>query len=163
MTYTKSYSSTSTYTKSRARTVMNKALDDIFGLCVRDFITKDKALQWYDDLLYVLSKEAANFFEIQFKSSSIKHCGIRYEVSDNGYIYENSESGGIDYYSLPQNTKVSLFLSLRPNSPKYNEVLLELDNRGWGTNGKALESSMIRERAYSKDGYGLVRNKVGNW
>lgn len=163
MTYTKSYSRTSTYTESRARTVMNKALDDIIGLCIRDFITKDKAIKWYEDILYVLSKEAANYFEIQFKSSSIKQCGIRYEVSDDGYIYENSESGGIDYYSLPHDTEVSLFLSLRSYSAKYNEVLQELSNRGWGKNGKALESSMVRERSYSKNGYGLVRNKVGDW
>lgn len=164
MTYTQSYSRTSTYIYSRARVVMNKALDDIIGLCAIGFITKDTALKWYEDILYVLSKEAADFFEIQLISSSLKQCGIRYEVSDNGYIYEDSESGGIDYYGLHNDTQVSLFLKLRTNSPNYYEVLQELENnRGWGTNGKALENSIVGDRAYSKDGYGLVRNKVGQW
>lgn len=163
MTYTQSYSRTSTYTEARARVVMEKFFDDIVGLFSRDLITKDKALKWHEDILYVLSKEAAEFFEIQFNSSTLNQCGIRYKVSDDGYIYENSESGGIDYFNLPNDTKVSLFLSLRPSSAKYNEVLQELSNRGWGTNGKALENSMVRDRSYSKDGYGLVRNKVGDW
>jgi hypothetical protein len=164
MTYTQSYSRTSTYTDSRACVVMKKALNDIIGLFTTDLITKDTALKWYKDILYVLSKEAADFFEIQFRSSSLEQCGIRYEISDDGYIYEDSESGGIDYYGLPNDTQVYLFLKIRTNSPNYDEVLQELENnRGWGTNGKALENSIVRDRAYSKDGYGLFRNKVGQW
>lgn len=164
MTYTKSYSRTSTYTYSRACVVMNKALDDIIGLCATKFITKDQALKWYEDILYVLSKEAADFFEIQLRSSSLEQCGIRYEVSDDGYIYEESESGGIDYYGLPNDTQAFLFLKLRTNSANYSEVIEELqNNRGWGTKGEALDNAIVRERAYSKDGYGLVRNKVGTW
>lgn len=163
MTYTQSYSSSSTFTESRARFVMDKFLDDILGLHGRGFITQEKALKWYRDVLYVLSKESADYFEVQFSSSANSECGLRYQISDDGYIYEDSESGGIDFYSLPNNIQASLFLSLRTNSKKYDEVLTELKERGWGTNGKSLEGNSVRDRAYSKSGYGLVRNKVGNW
>lgn len=163
MSNTISSSRTSTYTEARARAVMNKVLEDLMGLYGRDLISKEQALKWYFDILYVLSKEAADFFEIQFKSSFVKQNGLRYEISDDGSIYEDSKSGGIDYYSLPDNVKVSLFLSLRTEAAKYFEVYEELLRRGWGTNGKTLEDSWVRDRAYSKDGYGLIRNKVGNW
>lgn len=163
MTYTQSQSKTSTYTEARARCVMNKFLDDIVGLCGRGLMTQKEALRWYNDVLYVLSKEAADYFEVQIDSSEHEECGIRYQVSDDGFIYEDTASGGIDFYSFPEETQANLFLSLRQGAKKYEEVIAELRDRGWSTDGSPLEGTSIRDRAYSKDGYGLVRNKVGNW
>jgi hypothetical protein len=142
---------------------MDKVLDDIVGLFARGFITKQRAIDWYQDLLYILSKEAAEFFELQCSTPSGQRVGLRYVVTDNGQIYEDRDSGGLDYFVLPHGTIVSLFVELRTASRHYFDVLEELARRGWDTNGRQLNGTVTRERAYSKGGYGVTRHRVGGW
>jgi hypothetical protein len=153
----------STYSEARARHAMDKVLDDIVGLFARGFITKQCALDWYGDLLYILSQETAEFFELQCSTPGGRLVGLRYVVTDDGRIYEDRDSGGLDYFALPDRTMVSLFVHLRRDSRNYRDVLEELGRRGWGTNGRQLDGTLTRERAYSKDGYGVTRNRVGDW
>lgn len=162
-TYTATGSRSSTYSEARARYVMDKVLDDIVGLFARSFITKQTALDWYRDVYYILSKEAAEFFELQFSTLGSRRVGLRYVVTDDGQIYEDSDSGGLDYFALPDGITVLLFVRLRTYSRNYRDVVQELCRRGWGTNGRELDGTLTRERAYSKDGYGVTRNRVGDW
>jgi hypothetical protein len=142
---------------------MDKVLDDIVGLFARGFITKQRAIDWYQDLLYILSKEAAECFELQCSTPSGRRVGLRYVVTDDGQIYEDHDSGGLDYFAFPDGTAVNLFVALRMASRNYCDVLEELVRRGWATNGHQLNGPVTRERAYSKDGYGVTRHRVGGW
>jgi hypothetical protein len=142
---------------------MDKVLDDIVGLFARGFISKQRALDWYQDLLYILSQEAAAFFELQCSLPGGRWVGLRYIITDDGQIYEDSDSGGIDYFALPNGTMVNLFVELRTSARHYRDVLAELERRGWGTNGHQLDDTVMRERAYAKEGYGVTRYRIGGW
>src|SRR5712671_4890640 len=62
--------------------------------------------------------------------------------------YEDSDSGGVDYFALPDGTMVNLFVELRTYARHYRDVLAELGRRGWSTNGRQLDGTVTRERAY---------------
>jgi len=154
---------TGTYTEARARQVIGKVYEDFLGMLSANLIEKSEADRWRTDLLYIASQEALSFFEIQFIKPDGTQVGLRYELDDSGNIYLNDDSGGIDYYDLPKGTRASIFVELRDTAYKYQEVLRELiQNRGWGS-GAALEGSSTFDRAYSSSGYGLNRNRIGQW
>lgn len=162
-TFTATGTRSSTYSEARARSVMDKVLDDIVGLFARGFIAKQRAIDWYQDLLYILSQEAAALFELQCTLPGGRRVGLRYVITDDGQIYEDSDSGGLDYFALPDGTTVNLFVELRTYARHYRDVLAELGRRGWSTNGRQLDGTVTRERAYTKEGYGVTRHRVGGW
>jgi len=162
-TYAVTTTRTNTYTEARARYVMEKVLDDIIGLFSRGLITKERALSWHADLSYIISMKAMDFFEIQLRTPGGSTPGLRYELTDDGQLYEDTDSGGIDFFLLPTGTTAGLFVSLRENSPNAAAVRSQLQANGWGTNGHKLDGTIVRERAYSSDGFGVTRNRVGDW
>jgi hypothetical protein len=158
-TYTES--SSSTYTESRARVVMRKVFADLLGITSRGFLALDRAQRWVDEIKYCLDKEAVEFFEIQFRLPSGESKGLQYEVSDDGTLSEDSRSGGMDYFDLPDGTKVHLVVRLK--STHRHLVVPQLTLWGWGFNGTMLEGQVVRDHAYSKSGYGMIRKRVGEW
>ena len=80
---------------------------------------------------------------------------------DDGTVAEDASTGKIDYFDLPDGTVVSLLAV--PRQGKLETILPELAARGWGQNGRALPGDGTRDSAYSKDGYGLQRMKIGEW
>jgi hypothetical protein len=154
---------TNTYTDARAYYVMGKVYENLIGLMSRGLITKTRVDNIRSDILYLLSKGALDFFELQFcKSNGSKLGGIHYKAISNGYIYSDEESGGFDFWSLPNETRVILFVNLDYNSKYIQEVEKQLEKWGWGT-GKRLEGDTTYLKSYSKDGYGFKENKVGIW
>jgi hypothetical protein len=63
---------------------------------------------------------------------------------------------------LPAGTSAALFVDLDDGARAIATVRAYIRARGWGT-GNAVEGDPVRDRAYSKDGYGLTRGKVGAW
>lgn len=158
-TYSSSYSSS--WSEARARAVMDKVLDDLLGMALRGLVTKAQAVKWTEELLYALDCQAAEAFEFKFQLPCGKEKAIRFQVSDDGSLTNDSESGGIDYYDLPEGTATNLVLKPRADARKLDTLLDYLSRRGWGTNGVMLTGSGILDKAYSKQGFGLVRTKVG--
>ncbi len=159
-TYTTTY--TSTYTEARAIAVMVNVLEDIVVLAEARLITYERAKRWVEDILYLMKAKVLNFFELQcYSSAGTRIGGYKYTVSDDGTLHENSNSGGIDPYDLPDGCKVGLYADIDHSKSNIQEVMSELANRGWGTNGSALEGEMTYERSYSRNNFGLKRYKIG--
>jgi hypothetical protein len=138
---------------------MKKVTDDLIGLTYFNTISIETVMDWRNDILYMMKKRALKEFEIQFSKGSPK--GYRYTVSSSGYIYANDKSGGIDYYLYPSDVNIKMFYKLDESSPNYDEVFNELTkNRGVGTNGKSLKGNYDRDKTYSKDNYGVIRERI---
>jgi hypothetical protein len=85
----------------------------------------------------------------------------RYDVNTWGLITSGDKSGGINYFDFPASTKVGLFAQLDKGSPSYLTVLKELtENRGWGTNGSAMDGNATRERNYVSNSLQLSRSVI---
>lgn len=163
-TYTNSYSQTNTYTEARAQHIMDKIYDDTLGMWNAGLITKAQSENWRKDLLYLLNKQVLHKFEFQFrKPNGDEIGGLRQIVRDDNSILDDDDSGGNDFFNLPMNTNASLVVMLDSNSKNYNEANEELKKRGWGNNGKGLTGNAQAHGNYSKDGYGVNINKIGEW
>jgi hypothetical protein len=62
---------------------------------------------------------------------------------------------------LSAGTKANIVVTYRDDVEP--DVRAEMRRRGWGPGGVSLAGNATRERAYSKEGYGLIRSKVGDW
>ncbi len=158
MTYTATATQTNTMTEARVRVVMQKVAANLNAFVVAGLITVERARKWVDDLTYLQVEGQLEFFELQLAGRSF---GLRYTVSADGSIHQDSASGGIDVYGLAADTPVQLFAGTKLPRPDY--VQGELERRGWHFNGKKLEAPESEQRAFSSNGYGLVRSKLGTW
>lgn len=162
-TSTATVSRTSTYTEARVRYVMDKVFDDLVTIAVREFASIELLSAWSNDIRAVLNLQAAEFFEIQLTKPDGKSVAIRYAVVDDGSIIEDEESGGQNLFALPNGTSVRIVIRLRDSATKREAALAYLKRRGWGTNGTVLQGESTGDRGYSKDGYGVRRQRIGNW
>lgn len=162
MASTQTYSRSSTFSEARVVAVMHKVLADLVGLAATGMIDEDTAEKWHEELEFILLRRGATYFQFQFRLPSGSRAGLTYRVSDDGSLSEDSDSGGVDWFDLPKGTKASLFLHVNEESPHLAEVRSFMSRRGWGA-GSVVEGTGTRERAYSKDGFGLVRERVGAW
>jgi hypothetical protein len=164
MTQSYTRSATNTYTEARVAYVMDKVQDDLYLACTRGFIDSDTANGWRADLAEVLNLQAVDFFEIQFTKPGGALCALRYTVQSDGLVLEDRPSGGFDLYSLPDRTKVGLTIRLVKEPQRRRRAALDyLNSQGWSSNGAMAEGDGADDRAYSRDGYGVRRKKVGAW
>lgn len=151
---------TSTFTESRARTVFSKIYADIVALEMRGFITKADSAEWQEILLYALSKNALTKYQICLtKPDSSKEAFI-YVVSDDGSISGNDASGGINFHAYPETTSASILISRKESLNSDQNWLDLLKKHGWVSGGKYLEGTVIKEKSFSKDGFGITRSRV---
>jgi hypothetical protein len=144
--------------------VMDKVQDDLYVASARGFIASETANAWRADLAGVLNLQAVDFFEFQFTKPGGAKCALRYTVQSDGLVLEDRPSGGFDLWLLPDGTKVGIVLRLVKEPPRRHKAGLEfLKSQGWSFNGVTLDGDGTDERAYSKDGYGVRRKKVGDW
>jgi hypothetical protein len=127
-----------------------------------DIISFDAAVHWTEDLTFVLRHQAAHGFQVQLTKPNGSRIALDYRVSSDGSISESSTAGGIDYYALPARTRATLFVEINYEASAIAAVLAYTARRGWGT-GTAVEGDAVRDRAYSKDGYGVIRGRIGDW
>ena len=157
MSGTSTRTQTSTYTEARARYVLQKAFDDLVALMTNGFITKDTALEWYRVTKHIADMEALLIFQLKMKVGDQVVKAWQYEVSSDGTLLEDSESGGLAFDDVPSNSKVSICLKLSEDSVKNAKAWEYLRSQGWGE-GQLLKDGMKQDRAFSKDGYGLRRS-----
>ena len=111
----------------------------------------------------MLEQETLEYFEIQLIKPNGEMPALRYYVKADNSLNTDSASGNLGLYALPAETKARLFAHMNETSPNYRKVHDELHtNRGWGT-GKHAEGDTEKHHSYSKEGYGVERNKIGNF
>lgn len=155
------FTGTDTYSVSDVKAVMQNTFEDIVGFANRSFITFDRAKTIIDDLTYILKNKALSSFEIQLSKGGSRFQSYRYEVGVAGYLTSGDASGGINYWALPADTQVQVYAKLDKESASYNAVLNELhNNRGWGSNGTAMEGSAQAEKSYVSNSLQLKRSVI---
>lgn len=158
-TYT--FTGTDTYSVSDVKAVMQNTFEDIVGFANRGFISYDRAKGFIEDLTYILKNKTLKAFEIQLSQAGTRYKSYRYVVGVAGYISSGDLSGGINYWSLPSGTVVQLYAELDNDSAAYSTVLQELqNNRGWGSNGSAMEGNSQTERSYVSNSLQLKRSVI---
>ncbi len=161
LTYTESQ--TNTFSEARVHAVMHKTLSDFMVLAASGLVSQEAMLSWHEDLTFFLVHKAAEMFQVRFRSPSGADRALNYRISDDGSLSEDSESGGIDYFTFERGTRVSLTVKLRTQSPHIEKVRRYMTEHGWGNNGQFLEGQTARDRAYSKENFGFIREQVGVW
>jgi hypothetical protein len=154
-------SRTTTMTEARVRAVMYKVSANFTAIVVAGHIKTESTRKWAEDLTYLQVAEALRYFELQIRTPSGHRFGLRYTVSADGSIQQDSASGGIDWHGIPLGTTVGLYAHLCDGIP--SSVWEELGRRGWGFNGQRLEAPESEARAFSSGGYGVTRVKLGVW
>lgn len=162
MTITFTTSRTNTFTDARLRAVMPEVGTDFYALAGASIISFETAVRWTEELTFILQHQAARGFRIQLTHPSGHKIALDYRVSSDGSVRESSTGGGIDYYLLPAGTSAILFVDLDESARAIQTVRTYIRERAWGT-GNAVEGDPVRDRAYSKDGYGVIRGKIGVW
>jgi Bacterial HORMA domain family 1 len=163
VTATYTASQTSTFSEARARDVMRRVLGDFMSVASAGLIERETILGWHEDVEYAVLHEAVHTFQLQFTRPDGKRPALSYEVRDDGTVLEASRAGGLDLYALPPGTTVSICIVYRQNARKLEEVRAYLARRRWEGGGALIEGNSSRDRAYSKNGFGITRNKVGDW
>ena len=155
-------SQTNSFTEARLRAVLPEVGADFTNMAGAGIISIAVAQHWTEELAFVLQRQAAREFQIQLSCPGYAPIALDYRVSSDGTVRESGRAGGIDYYGLPSGTTATLFVDLDENSRNIMEVRLYTSQRGWGV-GSAVAGDPVRDRVYSKDGYGVIRGKIGTW
>lgn len=158
-TYTRS--SSNTFTEARAKYVLGKIFDDFNGILFRGFKNQDdeKTIKWRDDVQFILENNALEHFELHFKTAT-QTWALRYEVDQYGGIYRDDNSGGIDFFNIPDSAYISIIVKHDNSNETVNEYLRR---RGWVSGGNFIAASAINDRSYSKNGFGVNRKKFGDF
>jgi hypothetical protein len=156
-------SRTDTFTEARLAAVMPEVGADFYAMASAGLITLATAQSWTEELTFILKHRAAQRFQIQLHCPDRATIALDYQVRSDGTVHESGTGGGIDYFALPAGTYAGLLVTLDDKAPYAATVRAYIVQRGWGTDGQAVPGDPVRDRAYSKDGYGVVRGKVGNW
>lgn len=154
------FSGTDSYSVADVKTVMQNTYEDIIGFANKGMISYKTAESWIEDLSYILNQKVLDFFELQLYSSTgtwLK--SYRYSANSFGYLSSGSSSGGINYYSIPDGSKVKLYAKLDSGKGNYQSVNDELNRRGWGI-GSASEGSQTYERSYVSNSLELKRSVI---
>lgn len=155
MTGTATRSYTNTYSEARARIVMLEVGADFYALASANLISFDVAQKWTEELSFVLLQQTVRGFQIQLRRPGSSTIALDYRVSSDGSVLESSMAGGINYYALPAGTTAGLVVDLNYEARNIAVVKRYIGERGWGTNGQAVEGPVVRDRVYSKDGFGV--------
>lgn len=150
-----------TMTEARVRTVMQKVSANFAALVIKRHLSGENACKWAKDLTYLQVAKALDYFEVQIQTPTGHRFGLRYTVSADGSLQQDSASGGLDLYGIPTSASVRLYAHLYDGIPR--AVVDELARRGWSFDGKRLDAAESEQRAFSTDGYGLTRAKLGVW
>lgn len=160
-TYTASRSST--FSEARAREVMRDVLGDFMNVASRGLRPRDTLQTWHEEVQHAVLQEVVELFELQFTMPDGTRAALRYTVRDDGTIAGGARAGGVDFFALPEGTRVGLFMVYRAGAKNLESVQAYLRARGWGSGGVLVTGETVRDRSFSKDGFGVARDKVGDW
>jgi hypothetical protein len=154
---------TNTYTDARLWAVMPEVGADFYALASASIIPLETAKKWTEELTVILQHQGAHGFQIQLKCAGRLPIALDYRVSSDGSVSQSGIAGGIDYNALPTGTYATLFVDLNFQAPKIATVQAYIQQRGWGTDGQAVQGEAVRDRVYSREGYGVIRGRIGTW
>jgi hypothetical protein len=154
-------SESDSYTESRALYVMGKVYDDFHSIAGRGFtgFSSRYLTSMKEDIFYLMTQKVLKMFQIQFTHGS-KEWAVEYTVSSDGSIQVDRDSGGIDYWQIPQ--AASLRIVARWDRSK-SRVEAEMERRGWTGSASWVTGKVISDGGYSKSGFGLYKNRIGSW
>lgn len=160
MTFTASAtrSATVAITETRVRAVLRQLNVDLYAAAAAELVDRSRTDGWYDDLSYMLLKNALSYFELRVVDDAEVVAAWRYVVSSDGSLTQTDQGGGINFYAFSRTASVRLVIQRRTGLPK--AVSAEIDRRGWTNKVASLGGAMTQERTYSKDGYGVVRHSL---
>jgi hypothetical protein len=156
-------SRTNTFTDPRLRAVMPEVGADFYALAGAQIISLAVAQRWTEELTFILQHEAAHGFQVQLTCPDGRRIALDYRVSSDGSIRQSGTAGGVDYYALPVGTHAFLFVDLNFNAVKIAVIQAYIRQRGWVLDAQPVQGEAVRDRVYSKDGYGVIRGKIGVW
>lgn len=162
MSATYTASQTSTFSEARARAVMRRVLGDFMNVASAGLIGRERIQGWYEELEYAVLHEVVDTFQLQLTKPGGERLGVSYTIRDDGTILEDSKAGGLDFQNFPPKTSVTLCLSYRPGAKHLEKVRTYFRERGW-TNGSLIDGLVSRDRAFSRDGFGIARGTLGDW
>lgn len=161
--FTSTASRTNTFTDARLRAIMPEVGADFYAMASAGIITIAVAQNWAEELTFILQHQAAHGFQVQLTYPNGQRVALVYRVSSDGSIRESGTAGGIDYYALPTGTWAFLFVDINFAAAKIATVQTYIRQRGWVLDAQPVQGDVVRDRAYSKDGYGVIRGKIGTW
>jgi hypothetical protein len=143
---------------------MGKIFDDFHSISFRGFYFIENNPSWLqkmkEDIFFVMTEKALEKFQIQFHDTNQNSWAVEYEVKSDGSIFQDSESGGIDYWEIPANASINIIMDRDVENKKVTDYL---NLRGWGTGGQFVEGDFIDDGAYSKNGFGTTKGRRGAW
>ncbi len=162
MSETFTVSNTETYTVVNVKAVMQNTYEDILGFANRKLVDYSRIKLWIEDIVYLLNKRILRSFEIQlYDLNGVIFKSYRYDVNTYGFINSGSSSGGINYFEIPDGTKLGLFADIDFTHTKIEEVKEYLyEQRGWGNSGFAMQGNSSFERSHSSGSLELKRYVV---
>lgn len=163
MSATYTVSQSSTFSEARAREVMRHVLGDFMSTASTGLIARETIQSWHEDVEYAVLHEVVELFELQFTMPDGRRRALRYTVRDDGTVLESAKAGGVDFFALPRDSRVGLCLTYRAGARNIDKVQAYLRGRGWGSSGSLVGGAAVRDRGYSKDGFGMAREKLGDW
>lgn len=159
VTFSRTHTSTTTATETRVRAVLRQVNVDLLAAVAADLVNHSRAAEWYQDLSYMLNENAIEHFEIRVQRGDTPVGAWRYVVRDDGSLMPSNRGGGINFCNfVASSDTVHVVITRRSGLP--DAVSKEIDRRGWTVPMAALSGSLIQERIYSKDGYGVVRHRI---
>jgi hypothetical protein len=163
MSNTNTQSRSDTYSETNADYITGKVYQELLNIHNRGLITRDRAVKMRETLLIVQRLKALDFFEIQFLKPDGNQSALRFTLDIFGNINVDNRSGGIDYYTFPDETFVRFYLNLDWVNKKDNAQIAfdYLMANGCSDNGKATEGYSEYTKSFSKEGYGFKQNKIG--
>jgi hypothetical protein len=154
----------STFSEARARDVMQNVLGDFVLVANAKLVDHGTIQKWHQDIEYAVVHRVVDTFQIQFtEPDGTRRRGLSYTVHDDGTILETSKAGGLDFYGFHPETKTSVLITYLEGAPNTESVRAYLQGRGWKAGGSLIDGAETRDRAFSKNGYGIERKKVGDW
>lgn len=163
MSTTYTFSRSSTFSEARARAVMGHVLGDFMSAASAELIERATLQTWHEEIEYAVLHEVVELFELQFTKPDGSRAALRYTVHDDGTVAGGAKAGGVDFFALPRGTRVGICLTYRDGARNLEKVRAYLRDRGWGPNGRLVGGASTRDRAFSKDGFSVARDRVGSW
>ncbi len=151
---------TDTYTETRAKYVLKKIYDDFIAISTRGFDQFKNSPNFLkelkEDLLFIMTNEDLKLFQLQFINGAEERA-VEYEIKSDGTIYTDNDSGGVNYWDLPDSVEIRIVIKRKGSA----YVWEELQKRGWVSGATLIEGSATSIGAYSNGGYGATKKLIG--
>lgn len=152
-------SETNSFTEAKARDIMGKINDDLNTIALRGFdnLNKERWDNVREDLWFILRNQDLRRLEIQFRHSGGENA-VEYVIKSDYTIYDNRESGGINYHNIPKDAEITIAVWRNDNPEVWKKL-----QKNWTLGATEVKGITTDKGAYSKDGFGAEIKLKGSW